>query len=340
MPNEQLAILASVRSILFWLSGALGDTLLAFPALGALRRAAPVATITVVGRPAYLRFAAWAGVTDRVLDVDGQLAGDLLAGAAPPGFTPPDCAVIYSAAYERIASHLVALGVPAVVGSPAHAADGRHQARYLLDCLRPLGVDRRVLPVTLPGSAVLGNESDMGAADRPRILLHAGAGARWKRWPLARYLVLAMALRAQGAAVWWSCGPADVDLRAALHASAAAVAGRILPEQELDALATFMARCDLVLTPDTGIAHLAALLDVPQVTLFGPTDPGRWRPLSRRARILRAPDRCGGHWEFPPMGSADGLRRSLARCRPFDVASCRCLAALPIDTVLAACSRG
>jgi hypothetical protein len=274
-------------------------------------------------------------LVDRVLDVEGPLAGALLAGVAPPSFAPPECALIFSVAYERLASYLAALGAPIVIGSPAHAADARHQARYLLDCLHPLALDRRVLPVTLAATALPPSDADLGPAHRLCVLLQPGAGARWKRWPLTRYLELAEALRARQLTVRWAAGPADADLRAALCASPT-TAPELVPELDLQGFAAALARCALLVTPDTGVAHLAALLDVPQATLFGPTDPGRWRPLTRRARILRAPDRCGGRWLIPPSGD-DALRRSLARCDPFDAHACRCLAALPVEPVLAAC---
>ena len=35
---------------------------------------------------------------------------------------------------------------------------------------------------------------------------------------------------------------------------------------------------DLAVCVDSGPAHLAAAVGVPTVTLFGPTDPARWRP--------------------------------------------------------------
>ncbi|HWE63295.1 MAG TPA: glycosyltransferase family 9 protein [Chloroflexota bacterium] len=324
-------------SLLFWLSGALGDTLLAYPALGALRRWAPSCTITAVGRPSFLWFAERLGLVNRIEDVDGPLAGALLAGAAPRSFTPPQCAVIYSAAYEQLASYLRTLAVPLLIGSPPRSADGRHQTRYLLDCLYPLGVDRRLLPSTLAASSLPSPHGiDLGPADRPLVLLHPGAGARWKRWPQARYLALAEALCREGVTVRWSYGPADEDPRAALPASIAGSAA-LLPPLDLHTFAAVLARCGVVVTPDTGVAHLAALLDVPQVTLFGPTDPQRWRPVSRKAIILRASDRCGGDWQLLDPGPPGIPSLALCRCRPFLPTACRCLAALEMEPVLAAC---
>lgn len=336
------------RSILVWLRGALGDTLLAHPTLAALRRWAPAAEIAVAGSPPYWSFAHRMGLADRVVDADGPFGAALVAGDPPPGWAPPDLALVFSAAHAAIARGLRAAGAPRAIGAPPRGLDRRHQARYLLDALRPLGIappDRRWASLIAgagaaapshprPRSRVGGPERPRTAGSPPIVLLHPGAGARWKRWPLGHFRALAQALRGDGLAVHWSVGPADDDLRAALHASGIG-APELWPDLDLPRYAAALARCSLVVSGDTGVAHLAALLGVPQVALFGPTDPRRWRPLSRRAAVLRAPDRCAGRWR----GASAGHEVSLARCHPFDPAACRCLAALAPETVRAACLR-
>ncbi|MBV8400732.1 MAG: glycosyltransferase family 9 protein [Acetobacteraceae bacterium] len=42
----------------------------------------------------------------------------------------------------------------------------------------------------------------------------------------------------------------------------------------------------LVVAVSTGILHLAAALDVPVVALYGPTNPDRWGPLSKKAIVV------------------------------------------------------
>ena len=43
----------------------------------------------------------------------------------------------------------------------------------------------------------------------------------------------------------------------------------------------------LVVSNDTGMAHVSAALQRPTLVLFGPTDPKRWRPAGPIVEVLR-----------------------------------------------------
>jgi len=51
-------------------------------------------------------------------------------------------------------------------------------------------------------------------------------------------------------------------------------------------------KADLLITNDTGPAHIAAALGRPTLVIFGPTNPLTTRPLSPAAEILRVPPDC------------------------------------------------
>jgi ADP-heptose:LPS heptosyltransferase len=54
----------------------------------------------------------------------------------------------------------------------------------------------------------------------------------------------------------------------------------------LSATASLITHATLALGVDSMAMHLAALAQVPQIVLFGPTNPFHWRPLSPRAAVL------------------------------------------------------
>jgi ADP-heptose:LPS heptosyltransferase len=309
-------------TMLVWLRGALGDTLLGYPSLRALRSWAPRARVTAVGRPEYLAPAARLGLLHAVLDVDGPEVQALLAGAPSSG-APWDLAVVWSAAAPELTQRLRVLGVPLVLARPPRGPGGRHQASYLLGCLEPLGIIGRPLLPRLPGPP------PPGPSARPRILLHPGAGSRWKRWPLDRFRTLAAGLSGQGCSVSWSCGPEDRELWTALARDRPA--GDLVPAGSLQALADRLGQADLVISADTGIAHLAALCRRQALTLFGPTDPRRWRPLGTAARVVVAPCHCGGRWQGDAGGEGE---MRLRRCPGTAGDRCPCLEALSPPTVL------
>ncbi|WP_313619846.1 glycosyltransferase family 9 protein, partial [Pantoea septica] len=48
----------------------------------------------------------------------------------------------------------------------------------------------------------------------------------------------------------------------------------VLPKLTLEAIARELAGAKAVVSVDTGLSHLTAALDRPNITLYGPTDPG------------------------------------------------------------------
>ena len=70
----------------------------------------------------------------------------------------------------------------------------------------------------------------------------------------------------------------------AAHAPVVNLAGRL----SLAGSAAVIAKACLFLGVDTAAMHMAAAFAVPQVVLFGPTNPYRWRPRHSRARIILA----------------------------------------------------
>ena len=63
-------------------------------------------------------------------------------------------------------------------------------------------------------------------------------------------------------------------------------------ETTLDESAAVLSLCDLLVTNDTGPAHVAAAVGCPVVVIFGPTNPVTTRPFSASAEVVRRPPDC------------------------------------------------
>ena len=55
----------------------------------------------------------------------------------------------------------------------------------------------------------------------------------------------------------------------------------------LESLMSWIAACSVIVSPDSGPAHMAAALEIPVVTLFGCTSPARWAPIGSNAEVVR-----------------------------------------------------
>jgi ADP-heptose:LPS heptosyltransferase len=105
----------------------------------------------------------------------------------------------------------------------------------------------------------------------PRAVLVPGASRRGaiKRWPLRHWLALAGMLKGRYQ-LRWSLGPEEEDLRAWLPGATGIPA---LPPMKLWELAATLRQADRVVAPDTGLLHLAVVLGVQAVGLYGGSDP-------------------------------------------------------------------
>ncbi len=155
--------------------------------------------------------------------------------------------------------------------------------------------------------------------ERRVVFLHPGAGSRLKRWPLDRYLMLARMLRAGGLVAAWTVGPDEEELRAVLRDAGEEAA--IVPPLDVARLAAVLERAAVCVSADCGIAHLAALLGVPVVALFGPTDDAVWAPPGPHSTTLRLELPCA---PCAPSGDMTVMRACPSRL---------CLRALPVRPV-------
>lgn len=118
-------------------------------------------------------------------------------------------------------------------------------------------------------------------------ILNPGAGWGAKRWPAERYGRVARALAGDGVRAILNYGPGEDDLA---REAAVASGGTAMPMKcTISELIALTRRARLLIGGDTGPLHLAAALQVPVVSIFGPTDPARNGPYGTRSIVLRNP---------------------------------------------------
>ena len=109
------------------------------------------------------------------------------------------------------------------------------------------------------------------AFELPRSLfavLHVGASTPLKLWPPERWRAIAQRIAARGIEPVWSAGRGEEARVAACDPEGRwrSYAGTL----DLAQMRALLDRASLVVSPDTGIAHLARIAGTPSVTLYGP----------------------------------------------------------------------
>ncbi|WP_312627971.1 lipopolysaccharide heptosyltransferase RfaC [Scandinavium sp.] len=104
------------------------------------------------------------------------------------------------------------------------------------------------------------------------ILLHATTRDN-KHWPETHWRELVQLMQASGFQIKLPWGASHERERAERIAAGLSHV-QVLPKLTLAEVAAELAGAQAVVSVDTGLSHLTAALDRPNITLFGPTDPG------------------------------------------------------------------
>lgn len=286
----------------------LGDTVMAVPVLASLRSAWPEARVLAAGPWASLL--AGQGLADVLLTYPRAWSGRLRAADAVPS-PRADLAIILPNSFEAALTAWY-WGARRRVGfagggrswmlTDAVARDGvlRHQVDEYLMLVERAGVEvvTREPTLTPPAHEApervevrrLLDEIGPGSSRGQRVGIHLGAAyGPAKLWPAARVAELGARLAERGHSPILLGAPSDTGLAATIVAQApvASLVGRDRPAL----LPALLTELDVIVSGDTGVAHLAAALGVRVVTLFGPTDPRLSAPRGRTT-VLTHPVPC------------------------------------------------
>ena len=306
----------------------LGDLLVAVPAFRAIRRRFPAAEITLIGLPwaalfaqrfsryidRFVEFAGYPGIDE--VEVNPERTARFLTEQRAYSY---DLVVQMHGDGRASNPFALQLGGDTTIGyfqdsKPDGLTLGRKYPDTLSEVERNLAlaellgcpIDDRGLEFPLfnqdyaEAAALLHR---LPLATRPWIGIHSGARPPSRRWPVEYFAQVADTFaRRFNAQVILTGSPGEkstVQLVADLMVTQPL---NIAGETSLGGLAAIISELDLFISNDTGPAHLANALDVPDVTIFGPADYRRWAPLNQeRHRIVRHPVECSpcSYWDCP-----------------------------------------
>ncbi len=278
--------------------GALGDLLLTFPALKAVRRHWPQATIVLAAYPPQSRLALLGGWVDDLFSLDSAGAAEWFA--ADPSLSPAQVEFLHSFDLAisflhdpegHVAGHFRQAGIRRlVVCSPS--VGNVHAIDHFVSALDQLGVQRSAgegAELNLPDACAREGAARVEAWGGNVMAIHPGSGSPRKNWPVERFAQLAEAIMAtKRARPVFVLGDAEANLEERLTVLAPGV--QQARGLDLIQLAGVLKSCCAYIGNDSGVTHLAAALRVPVIALFSSTRPETWAPRGGHVQVIDASD--------------------------------------------------
>ncbi len=308
--------------------GAMGDVILATPAIRAAAAASGAGRIDFLTKSAYLPLVRNHPSVGRVLEFGGRDGAGLWKMARAVRAGRYDAVIDLQNSWR---SRLLSL----VSGAKTRGTVtiGRWKRFQLVRCRRDRYGEILAVPLKyLAAESVIGAQDDGKGPDLyvdpretaavagrlesagltgggPLIAIAPGAGRATKRWPAERFGAVAAAFIARGYGAVFIGGEADKPVCAEALKSVGGPAADLSGIFSLAGTAALIRRSGLLVTNDTGLMHMAAALAVPCVAVFGPTTrhfgffPFRApsavveKPLACRPCSYHGTDRCPkGHF--------------------------------------------
>ena len=297
----------------------LGDVVMSVPALRQLRRGFPDSHITVVTREVNADVFTDAEFVDDVMIHDRASLRSLSHQVREWRERKFDLALLLQNAFQAAAVAFLAR-VPIRIGYRAdrrgmlltHAVplpvwkNDRHEIYYYLDLVRDLEKLAGYAPAqkidadfTLCVSEQRGREAfeilrGVGIhADLPLVLLCPGSiNSRAKRWPTERYAALADLFSESGSQVALIGSSAEVEISRQVSSQTRHRPVVLTGRTSVAEVIAIIRIADILITNDTGPAHIGSAIGTPTLVIFGPTNPATTRPFAPNGEIIRQPPDC------------------------------------------------
>jgi heptosyltransferase II len=286
--------------ILIRASNWLGDSIISMPAVRAIKAGRPDAHITVAAPEKIAPVWKLVPEVDEVITLTGRSLFSVVRSIRRQ--TVFDVAILFPSSLRAALEVWLA-------GVPRRVAYRGHHRRWLLNQIIP--ERSRLGPVEHQVIHYLQIAREVGGLSEPpavRMFLPRGKsngatakiglcpGAEYgpaKRWLPERFAEVAVAISAQRPVQWILFGTSgDAEIGATIEASVGAHCINRIGETTMDELIAELSECALLLTNDTGTMHLATILGVPVVAVFGSTEPSLTGPLGSARHVIRHQVEC------------------------------------------------
>lgn len=285
--------------ILVRASNWLGDSVISMPAVRAIKAGRPDARI-IVASPAKTA-AVWKLVpeVDEVLSLGtGSLWETVKLFRRQAPF---DVAILFPNSL-RTALEVWLAGIRRRVGYAGHhrrwllnqvipealRRAPEHQVNRYLRIAQELGGPAKFSPMKI----ILPREQTNGAPVKIGLCPGAEYGPA-KRWFPERFAEVARQVAGARPVQWVMFGtPADLETGAIIGTAIGPSCLNRIGKTSLEQLISELSECALLLTNDTGTMHLATILGIPVVAVFGSTEPRLTGPLGTGHRVIRHQVEC------------------------------------------------
>lgn len=294
-----------IQSTLVIHQGALGDFILALPALETLRKVFPHAKSTIMGYPRILELVEKRFYAEEILSIDQKGMATFFVREGSLDFTLSqffktfDLIVVFGKDGEGpVIKNLrkVCEGQLLHINSFPPWDEAIHLTDHLLKQFAQHGYPASELNPKLhlkesdrEWARDFWKSKGVGMEERSKmVVLHPGSGSKKKVWPMERFLNLARTLQDHlGSKILVVLGPAEgSEVQKAFE-------GRGAPEfilakgLTLVQLASVMEGCWFFIGNDSGISHMATALGLPTMVIFGPTDQRVWSPRGEKTFVVQ-----------------------------------------------------
>ena len=298
----------------------LGDVVMSVAALRELRSVFPDSHITVATRAGSADVFMDAEFVDDVLVQDGSALRSVSQQIREWRQRKFDLALLLQNAFQSAAVAFLAR-VPIRIGYQAdrrgmlltHAVplppwkNDRHEIYYYLNLVReverPAGDDAQTQSSDPDFTLHVSGErkraafellrQNGGRTDMPLVLLCPGSiNSRAKRWPTDRYAALADLFSESGSQVALIGSGAEAEISRQVLTQTRHRPLVLTGRTSVLEIIAIIALADILITNDTGPAHIGSAVGTPTLVIFGPTNPATTRPFASTAEIIREPPDC------------------------------------------------